>query len=190
MIVKKQFKYKLRRQLRKYKSKGKSILFVSTALIVISLIILRVPIVNDTKKQYVVKETGVGKILSSENDAKSKKSIAEAAREQMRGEDILDKDPFARWAILENHKGGYKIIYPYGFNIKYTDTRIIVAPPSGGGKITVVISNGSYNVNLDQQGAGGEQSKVLLAARKLIEDSFEFISTSPNLEVDKQRFQQ
>ena len=85
-------------------------------------------------------------------------------------------DDFARWSILENFAGGYRLVYPAGFKINYEiANKIEVSPPTGGGKVTVTITVRSFSVAVDASGANAPQIQLLAATKRLIENSFEFI---------------
>ncbi len=85
-------------------------------------------------------------------------------------------DDFARWSVLENFAGGYRLTYPAGFKINYEiANKIEVSPPTGGGKVTVSLAGRSFSVAVDASGADASQIQLLAAAKRLIENSFEFI---------------
>ena len=139
----------------------------------------KAPVVSLPAKQYQVTDEGqIIKVAASPVATNEAKQSMLDALEDLPAKKDLDIDPedaFAQWAVLENRQGGYRLIYPYGFNISYDNTIVEVSPPKGEGKITVYVESKSHKVVLDATGVDEKQSQLLLAAKNLITNSFEFL---------------
>ena len=146
---------------------------------IIGFILIYLPIVpSPAKKQYTLTpDKTFQKVKNIAPTGKSKnQTLVETIGDKMskKMQPTVFEDEFARWAILDNSIAGYKLIYPYGFNIEYDATKIELKPPTGAGKITININGNSYQINVDESGADSEQIKLLQAAKRLISESFEF----------------
>lgn len=117
--------------------------------------------VNNTPVQYQLATDNIYEKVPATPSAKQQNNL---------------QDDFARWSVLENFAGGYRLIYPAGFKVNYEiANKIEVFPPTGGGKVIISITGHSFSVTVDPSGADASQVQLLAAAKRLIENSFEFI---------------
>jgi len=150
-------------------------LFVIVGLVIVGVILWKLPIISSPRKQYQYGITSDGLTNTTLN------ASASGAFEK----EIIYGDEFSQWAVLENFKDGYRLIYPYGFNITYDSNKIEVVPPSGGGSVTVSITGKLFNLVINSAEVNEKQLNLLQAAERLIKESFEFVSTPDALETEK-----
>lgn len=136
----------------------------------------RLPFLQVTPKQYVVSGNAVAKQpVPSLTVQKSAAEIVAGAADT-KDADVLPGDEFAQWAVLDYQPGGYRVIYPYGFAVSYTPARFEASAP-GGGKVIVTVENSTFSVSIEENG-NAKQALVLQAAKRLIQDSFEFTTAT------------
>ncbi|KKT59843.1 MAG: hypothetical protein UW52_C0032G0003 [Candidatus Gottesmanbacteria bacterium GW2011_GWA1_44_24b] len=165
-------------------------LFVIVGLVIVGVILWKLPIISSPRKQYQYGITSDGltntTLNASASGAFEKQTLIEHVTSQIREEkEIIYGDEFSQWAVLENFKDGYRLIYPYGFNITYDSNKIEVVPPSGGGSVTVSITGKLFNLVINSAEVNEKQLNLLQAAERLIKESFEFVSTPDALETEK-----
>jgi hypothetical protein len=159
----------------------KSILALGLSGLIISLLIL--PIYKGQKEQFQLDDSGV-----------YKKIKVDQKEEVLGEEDQADwiGGQFKQWSVLENNAGGYKVIYPAGFKIDYSQSgKIVLTPPSGGGQVLGYIKSGEFSTVAVIDGLSEEQSELIKAAETMLKQSFKLTSNPGyNQESAKQRFGQ
>ena len=149
-----------------------------SGLIVVTLVFMAL---QKKEHQYQLDEAGVYK------------RVKVKAREEVLGENDQSDwigSQFKQWSVLENHAGGYKLMYPAGFKIDYSQAgKIVLTPPSGGGQVLGYVKSGTLSTVAVIDGLAGEQIKLIKAAETMLNQSFR-LSSDPGYsqEAAKQRF--
>lgn len=86
----------------------------------------------------------------------------------------LADDAFEQWNILENSQAGYRFAYPAGFHSEPEYGKIELTPPDQKGKLVVYIRGDSFDVKFLDDNLDSSQRTMILAAKQLVEETFEF----------------
>ena len=161
------------------KNAVKSLLAVGLSGVIMSGLLL--PVFKTKKTQYQLSDYGVYKKIKVE------------PKEQVLGEDDQDYwagSQFKQWSVLENHAGGYKLMYPAGFSIDYSQAgKLVLNPPSGGGQVLGYVKDGGLTTVVVVEGLDSQQVKLIKATEAMLNQSFRLTSNPGyNQEVAKQRF--
>lgn len=136
------------------------------------------PLFPPAPKQYSFTNDTFRKVPAPEitNDDHKETLVEALSKSQPNGEkDLIASKEFAQWAVLNNYAAGYKVIYPYGFKVDYDSSFFEAIAPSGG-KVVVRINGKTFQTTIDVSKTNPSDLALLEAARRLIENSFQFIS--------------
>jgi|GEM_PF-3826457 hypothetical protein len=156
----------------------KTFLAVTLSGVCISMLLL--PIFKGQKEQFQLDDSGVYKKIRVEKE--------EVLGDEDQAEWIGSQ--FKQWSVLENNADGYKVIYPAGFKIDYSQRgKIVLTPPAGGGQVLGYIKSGELSTVAVVDGLTNKQTELIKAAEVMLGQSFKLTSNPGyNQESAKQRF--
>ncbi|MBI2022635.1 hypothetical protein HYS97_02215 [Candidatus Daviesbacteria bacterium] len=88
----------------------------------------------------------------------------------------LGDDFSPRFSVFEDYDLSFRVAYPVGYNASSIGGGALFSPKSGGGSITVTVSDGSFELKTNKDGLSEKQAEIIESSGTFIRDSFQFIS--------------